>query len=44
MHILLWNDKARRRISFDSPKPDTVVGVDMHQRAALTNLLLAQAV
>jgi len=36
MHVLLWNDKACRRISFDPPKPDAVAGVDVHERAENT--------
>jgi hypothetical protein len=33
MHILLRYDKARRRISLDSAKPDTVGGVDVYEGA-----------
>jgi hypothetical protein len=29
VHILLWNEKTCRRVSFDSPKPDSISGIDV---------------
>src|SRR5664280_2338278 len=33
VHVLLRNDEMCRRISFDSAKPDSIGGVDVHQGA-----------